>query len=144
MEEFGDWIYILLIIIVGVSSLIGSVRKKARQMADTNQPREINTENSDEDNFWGDFIPPAEKKPVPISNRKKDTPRSYTSLGKQYKSFLDSRLEGQTAIAVNPLDESEALNAVEENVSISVEDIPKEAGEWRKVFIYNEIFSRKN
>ena len=144
MEEFGDWIYILVIVIAGVSSMISSMRKKARQDAEANKPREIINDNNSEDNFWDVLTPQPEKKPVIKSYKRRDMPLSSITFGKQKKSFLDNYLEGQSAIDIEAPDESETLNAVEDYASITVEDIPRDAGEWRKVFIYNEIFSRKN
>ena len=144
MEEFGDWIYILIIAVVGVTSLIGSMRKKARQMAEVNNPREITTNDNDDTNLWDDFIPPAEKKPVTISPQKKDIPSFYTSTGKKNKPFLNSYIEGHPAILAESTEEIGQMSASDEHASITLEDIPREANEWRKVFIYNEIFSRKN
>ena len=151
MEEFGDWIYILIIAIAGIFSLIGSTRKKARQMAEANQqqqpqqPREIVTDNSGGGGFWDDFIPKAEEKPVMAGKKKRDASPSYSSSGKQNKPFLNRFQEGHPALIMETMEESSPISAAEEEyASITIDDIPKEANEWRTVFIYNEIFSRKN
>ena len=148
MEEFGDWIYILIIIAAGVFSLIGSTRKKARQMAEANQqqqPRKVSSTSGDEGDFWDDFIPQAEKKPVIISQKKKETAPSNPSSGKQVKPFLNRFLEGHPSLTIEAVEEPSPISASEEEyAAITLEDIPKEANEWRTVFIYNEIFSRKN
>jgi DNA-directed RNA polymerase subunit F len=151
MAEFGDWIYILIIAIAGIFSLIGSTRKKARQMAEANQqqqpqqPREIIADPGSEGGFWDDFIPKAEEKPVMAGKKKRDVSPSYSSSGKQNKPFLNRFQEGHPSRALETVEESSPINAAEEEyASITIDDIPKEANEWRTVFIYNEIFSRKN
>ena len=139
MEEFGDWIYLLIIAIAGLFSLVGSSRKKAQQMAEANQqqqPREIITDHSDEDYLWDDSIPKAEKKPA--------TATPFSSSSKQKKPFLNRFQEGHPALMTNQSEEFNPSNSPEEYDSFTIDDIPKNAHDWRTVFIYNEIFSRKS
>ena len=158
MEEFGDWIYILVIVIAAVSSIISSMRKKAQQAAELNKPREVIVNSGEKDDYWGDLSKKTEtepddfwgeltgntaKKPAVKSQPKPKQPvkKSYTPIGKPITSFLDSYLEGQTAITTN---EIATIEAIEEHVAFSVKDLPDDTDEWRKAFIYNEIFARKN
>ena len=131
MEEFGDWIYFLVIIIAGVASLISSTRKKAQQIASQNKPREIITKNSDSEDIWDDFIPEPEKKPVP----------SHPSFTKQNKQYYSIYQEGQPALQ---REESKQLEIEDNLASITLDDLPGNTDDWRKAFIYNEIFNRKN
>ena len=141
MEEFGDWIYIIVIIIAGVASLINSTRKKARQLAEQNQPREIITSTNDADDFWGELAPQPERQPVIKAQPKRQEKPVYVSL-KDYKTpFLDIDQEGQSSIDMT---ETLMTDMVEDYGYTAVDNLPGNPDEWRKAFIYNEIFSRKN
>jgi hypothetical protein len=141
MEEFGDWIYLIVIIIVGITSLISSTRKKARQLAEQNQPREIITDQSGEGDLWRELTQQAEKKPeVKIQPKRQAQPLKPPT--KDYHTpFLNIYQEGQSSIEA-----TEIQSAVddEEYATLTVDDLPDNTDEWRKAFIYNEIFSRKN
>ena len=141
MEEFGDWIYIIVIIIAGIASLISSTRKKARQLAEQNQPREIITDKSDNDDSWDDFIPQAETKPVVKVQPERQAKPANLFLKNYHTPIIDIFQEGQSDIQFS---EDMPLVAEEEYTSITVDNLPDNTDEWRKAFIYNEIFSRKN
>ena len=140
MEEFGDWIYFLVIIVAGVASLISSTRKKAQQAAGQPQPRQIITTQSDKDDVWDDYFPKAEIKPAaatqPVPQPRQSTP-SVTKQNKQYYTFAH---EGQAALQR----EEPVVNTEDNLASMTIEDLPENVDDWRKAFIYNEIFSRKN
>ena len=139
MEEFGDWIYIILIIIAGVASLVNSTRKKARQLEEQNrQPRPVITDQSDNDDFWGTVSSQTETQPeIPVPSRQ-SVRQEYTSIK---RSFLNIEQEAQSAIQATDMQTADIEN---EYSAITVEDMPNDTDEWRKAFIYNEIFSRKN
>ena len=138
MEEFGDWIYILVIIIAGIASLISSMRKKSQQVTEGNRPREIILKNDDEEEVW---MPNPEKKPVILPSSKRQVHRSYQTVAEQIKQSFNSYQEGQPALQT---EETGQIELEEEYTSLSVDLTPEDTGEWRKAFIYNEIFSRKN
>lgn len=138
-EELGDWIYILIIVIAGVGGLISSMRKKAQQTAELNKPREIIAESSDEKDFWGDYIPQSEKKQASKTKPK----MSATSSLKPNPSF-NFYQEGQPSLTPEEAEDALFSDTSEEGATFTIDDIPTDAAEWRKVFIYNEIFSRKN
>ena len=141
MEEFGDWIYFLVIIIAGVASLISSTRKKAQQVAEQNKPREIITKKSDRDDVWDDFIPKLETKPVEMIQPKVQSLQSHPTFTKQNKQYFSIYQEGQPALQK---EESKPLE-IEDNLAyITIDDLPENTDDWRKAFIYNEIFNRKN
>ena len=135
MEEFGDWIYIIVIIVAGIVSLIGSARKKAHQAVGQNQQNrqpspEINTNPDDGDDFWGTLtqqtVTEPERKAKPVQKAK--PPRITDG---DYHTIFDT-----PEMQVTDMDEG--------NVALTVNDLPDNADEWRKAFVYNEIFNRKN
>jgi len=139
MEEFGDWIYFLVIIIAGVASLISSTRKKAQQAAGQNKPREIITKKSDREDIWDDYIPKAE--PVAAVQPVPQPLKSHPSVTKQNKQYFSIYQEGQPALQ---MEESKPLEIEDNLASITIDDLPENTDDWRKAFIYNEIFNRKN
>ena len=138
MEEFGDWIYIIVIIIAGVASLFSSMRKKAQQAAQQNQPREVTNQKGDEGDFWKDFLPQPEEAPPTPPQPKQQARPSYPSATKQpFRLFQ----EGQPAIQA---EEAMPIETGDEQASILLEILPEDTNEWRKAFVYNEIFNRKH
>ena len=160
MENIGDWLYVVIIIIAAVSSIFSSIRKKSKQVSTQSQqtgqsqqsghtqqthPREIFRGDVFDDDFWGDNtstqqVP--EKKPVPVVQQISKAKQSYQSSPKQSDFSFNKILEGQSAISKNKMDSIFADNE-EEYASISLEDLPSETEEWRKALVYNEIFNRK-
>ena len=140
MDEFGDWIYIIIIIIAGVASMISSTRKKARQSAEQNKPREIITNDRENVDIWDDFIPQAEKKPVENIKLKQQAKQVISPVKNYHTPFLDIFNEGQSSVQYTDIPSV----SEEEYVSLTVDDLPDNTDEWRKALIYNEIFNRKN
>ena len=154
MENIGDWLYVIILIIAGISSIFSSARKKAKQVSTKTQqtgqtqqappPREIAKGDIFDDDFWGDItnqqLP--KKKPVPSIQPQPKTKQSYKGLPKQGDYNFNSINEGQSSITKNYANSTFADNE-EEYASITLEDLPSETEEWRKVFIHNEIFNRK-
>ena len=162
MEEFGDWIYIIVIVVAGITSLIGSSRKKARSISEQNrqnqQPHSVDADTGDEGDFWGTLASEASEASqasgasgaspasetshgnitVPPTFRAKP---SYTSIHNYYTPVSDLLREGQSGVQSTELP---SMDAIEEYAVLTVDDLPDNADEWRKAFLYNEIFSRKN
>ena len=136
MEEIGDWLYIIVIIIAGIASFISSMRKKTQQTSVQNSPREISMD-AEEDDFWNEHMPQREVKPVfavqPIS-------RSFQTVDQQYKKYVNVFQEGQP---VQPSEEPLLVDTVEEYPVITISDLPSDTDDWRKAFVYKEIFNRK-
>jgi len=133
MEDIGDWIYVLAILVATVASLINSMRKKAQQQAAThNQPREIIVPRTDEeDDVWDDFIPKREEQPL-------KQPQQFKRSVEPFVNFIN---EGQPTFRTEATD---AMFLEEEATPVIPETLPSGPDEWRKAFIYNEIFARKN
>ncbi|MDR2774924.1 MAG: hypothetical protein LBC19_09330 [Tannerella sp.] len=158
MEEFGDWLYLIIIIIAGISSLIGTINKKSKETAERRQPREIITEDAEEWTDWKNEdaryddteIPQpvfAEKQPANSLRRAVVTPdlharqNVFSNYGHSFKTQDNdySTFEKRTGHAAP----SDFYTEDDDNTSITFEDLPANTEEWRKAFVYNEIFKRK-
>ena len=119
MENIGDWLYIIILIIAGISSLISSISKK-KQATVQQPPREIITEGDSDYDYQ--FQPEA--------TFHTERPNKKYISKQQEKPFATTKAEPP-------------ITEVEEVPSITLEDLPSDTNEWRKAFIYNEIFERK-
>jgi len=144
MEEFGEWIYILFIIIAVISSVISSMRKKAQQAAEKNRPREIITTSNSEDDFWDVPTPQQEIPPKPMIRvkPKREVQFAHSSFEKQNKPYFDIHQEGVSAL--NWENPETVATIDEEYETVTVDELQNNPDEWRKAFIYNEIFNRRN
>jgi len=137
MENIGDWLYVVILIIAGVSSLFGSLVKKKNPAEQQRPVRDI---------FEEILIPqPVEtevetvpKRPKAVSSKRFKSSKSpvfpeYQSLetGEAYSSIMP-KVSEKTPVAVE-----------EEYQVFTAEDLPSDVDEWRKALIYNEIFNRK-
>jgi hypothetical protein len=125
MDEYGDWVYIILMVVVGISSLIGSINKKKRQQ-EMQMPV---PEYSDEPSFP---IPS-----VPTQQERKQPPPAPKQPKRQPFSTLSS---APTVVTVSP---SETFFKPEEEHTIADELDLSDADAFRKAVIYSEILHRK-
>ena len=140
MDNAGDWLYIVFLIIAGISSLFGSKNKKKRPKQILGQPdREIvtNEDNVPDKGFW-EILEEAttpqkpEAPTAPIHKKKKKTPAS--------KPFLSTEQE----IQKSKVSSSQPMNFPAEEEHSMLEDIEfNNAEELRKAVIYSEILNRK-
>ena len=144
MEEFGDWIYVIILVIAGISSIISSFKKNAKQKAEEAQTqqkpqqREVIRGDVFDDDFWGDGTQsqvPQKVKPVPVVKAK------YQPIGQQPYGF-NHHQEGVTSFKPEK-DESILLETEEVYTTVTLEDLPKDTDDWRKALVYNEIINRK-
>lgn len=165
MENFGDWLYILILIVAGIGSVFSSLNKKHKEASGQQAPpREIIVgDGYDEEPMTGrsqQSIP--DRAPQPIPGRTQPQPRpepfsrsrastataSASSFGSSYKSkdysdYLQRRqTEGVSAFAQQPYNDIMPDN-VEAPASVTLDDLPANIDGWRKAFVYNEIFNRK-
>jgi hypothetical protein len=140
MEEFGDWLYLIVIIIAGISSLIGSVNKRNRQAAEKKQAREITTEE------WVDWEDREMPQPV-IPERQATVSRRHAvaAPGLQAQHLSRKMQDNDYSIFRKETERSAPFAPYTEDNSatFTAEDLPDGTDEWRKAFIYNEIFKRK-
>lgn len=116
MENIGDWLYMVIIIIAAISSFIGSI-KKNKQTAEKRQSREIIVAED-----W---------------KKTQTTHAGYEPSDKNKEKDYHTFKKENTNSSLSTEDRNE------ENATISLEDMPANTDEWRKAFIYNEIFKRK-
>jgi hypothetical protein len=132
MEEFSDWLYWIIIIIAGLGSIIGSINKKMKQAGEDRQPHDVVKEE------WVDWddTPPAvpEKQPVPDLLAQRKAAFNYGTLSQKTKQADDYSIFRKEAAPVYVDDDVEP---------VCIDDAPAGAEEWRKAFIYSEIFNRK-
>ena len=125
MEELGDWVYIILMVVVGISSMYSSAKKKQRQQ----QTQMPSPEPSEPSEPWYPTTPTpkqkAKKQPPPVPRHIRQQPSTSTipiiETGMQTEIHV-SKTEGNVYIDELELDDPET---------------------YRKAIIYAEIFNRK-
>ena len=140
MDNVGDWIYIVFLIVAAISGLFSSKNKKKRPTQVLGQPGhdsypEENTSSGK--GFW-EILEEAttpqkpEAPTAPIHKKKKKTPVS--------KPFLSTEQE----IQKSKVSSSQPMNFPAEEEHSMLEDIEfNNAEELRKAVIYSEILNRK-
>ena len=140
MDNVGDWIYIVFLIVAAISGLFSSKNKKKRPTQVLGQPGhdtypEENTSSGK--GFW-EILEEAttpqkpEAPTAPIHKNKKKTPAS--------KPFLSTEQE----IQKSKVSSSQPMNFPIEEEHSMLEDIEfNNAEELRKAVIYSEILNRK-
>ena len=140
MDNVGDWIYIVFLIVAAISGLFSSKKKKKRPTQVLGQPGhdtypEENTSSGK--GFW-EILEEAttpqkpEAPTAPIHKKKKKTPAS--------KPFLSTEQE----IQKSKVSSSQPMNFPIEEEHSMLEDIEfNNAEELRKAVIYSEILNRK-
>ena len=141
MDNAGDWLYIVFLIIAGISSLFGSKNKKKRPKQILGQPdREIvtNEDNVPDKGFWEILEemqnPKPAKQPVSTPKRKKKQqqvadPSPFLAAEK----VTDKQSPAGNRLVVPPAKEESPLTDIEFD----------NAAELRKAVIYTEILNRK-
>lgn len=144
MDNIGDWIYIVFLILAAASGLFGSKNKKKRPTEVLGQPghdtyQEENT--SSEKGFWEMMedvknVAPGRTSPSKTSQskrkKKKEAPTPHAFLSAEKEIY-------QPNPSVSP-----TLNVPREEEHSMLEDIEfHNAEELRKAVIYSEILNRK-
>lgn len=162
MEEYGDWLYLIIIIIAGISSLIGATNKKNKEAAERKKSREIITEKEDDwenkesyDDAWYDDtrhddreIPQSvlpERQPTYVERQAIVTPDIHTPHIPSNNSQFYETQKKDYSMFKKEIEHTPpfALYAEDDNIPITLEDLPENTDEWRKAFVYNEIFKHK-
>ena len=120
MENIGDWIYVVILIIAGISSIFNALKKKNKEAAEQPQHHEVFTESENNDDYPFQTPYYSEIKP------KKPTEKVYEKLHSMTQTETENiQLE------------------IENSPTITLEDLPSDTDDWRKAFVYKEIFERK-
>ena len=124
MDELGDWIYIILMVVVGISSLFSSINKKKRQQQ-TQMPSPV---------------PPEFSFPDPPVPKKKEKKQPFQVSGSNKHPSFDAHLTFPTAATDS---QTEVYLAPEETGALAGELELTDPDAFRKAVIYAEILSRK-
>ena len=152
MEEFGDWFYLIIIIIAGISSLIGSIGKKNKRAEEHRPAREVVAEE------WVDWEEHGDRDvPQPVSaGRQADTretggkatfPRKHQAdVPAQQRTFAyrSADAKSDNRYSIFKKDATDTPPQIDDDAApITAANLPSNTDEWRKAFIYHEIFQRK-
>ena len=123
MDEFGDWIYIILMVVVGISSLFSSINKKKReQQTQMSLPEPLESSDS---SYPVPSVPPKKERklPPPVPGHFKHQP---------YNAQL-------TFPDVDTASQTEIYFAQEEESILAGELELADPDDFRKAVIYSEI-----
>jgi hypothetical protein len=159
MDNLGDWLYIVILIAIGISSIFSSAKKK-RQAAQAPHPPVPETGNKGGDmpkpkGFWElleemqgggqaqEEAPRPTPQPIVITEKKKKTQEQRrktqpTMLSSAYGS------EGTSVFKETPAGQSlDLINLSEEEAFALPADSFRTADELKKAIIYSEILNRR-
>jgi hypothetical protein len=124
MDQLGDWVYIILMVVVGVSSLFGSINKKKREQQ-TQMPLPEPAEPS-----YSEFPP------VP---KKKEKKAPLVSKQIEHQPF-----NAHLTFPVDETDSQVEMFLVQEEESALIGELElTDPDAFRKAVIYSEIINRK-
>lgn len=142
MDNAGDWLYIVFLIVAGISSLLSSLKKKKRPAEILGQPGKdivVREKETPQKGFWEILEEMQEQKPRPVEpqyvkpKKKKEMPAKAPSPFLTAESnYNKSTLAEGSPITMTP-EEKEAFSDFEFD----------NAFELRKAVIYAEILNRK-
>ena len=127
MEEFGDWIYIIVMVVVGISSMYSSAKKKQRQQQ-TQMPLPVPSAPSEP---WHPTTPPTSKQ-----KGRKQPPPVPGQMNRHQPSTSTIPI-----VETNTLSETHTAQEEENTLAIALDFDEPEA--FRKAVIYSEILHRK-
>ena len=138
MDNAGDWLYIVFLIIAGISGLFGSKNKKKRSKQVLGQPdRDIITDDTPQKGFWEVLQEMQNPAPTPKPLVEPRRPRKQPVAGPA--PFLSAET---TTVRQAPAQNRIVSPSVEEE-SPAVDIEFDNAAELRKAVIYAEILNRK-
>ena len=142
MDNLGDWLYIILIAIAGISGLFSSNKKKRQQREMREQQQRdiiVTPETASDKDFWEVYPEYEPEKPIVIKPAKRN--KSQSTASPPPLPFLKGESEIERIIRQQ---EGSPLLAVEEETKplISSEDL-HDSDALRKAVIYSEILNRK-
>jgi hypothetical protein len=129
MDELGNWIYIILMVVVAISSFFRSVNKKSKQ-----QHTHIPVPQSPEPSFPMPSIPSP-----PIPQLKEATAPPPVRKRVQYQSVASQITFPAEDVSANEI----ASMSAEEDFSMINELRLNDINDFQKAIIYAEIINRK-
>ncbi|MDR1937666.1 MAG: hypothetical protein LBQ73_04090 [Tannerellaceae bacterium] len=133
MDNLGDWLYIVLLVIAGISGLLGAGKKKKQPTEELDEPGNV----SDPD-YWPQevVIPPLQ----PVKTEKK------RKTQKKQSGYISLFTEGERSIATSSIPDlysTQPEDAFGESRPGVSGDTFQDADELKKAIIYSEILNRK-
>lgn len=147
MDNAGDWLYIVFLIVAGLSTLLGS-KKKKKQTEVLGQPgKDIATESEQQPQkgFWEilqEMQEEQKEEPRPIEKTKSSSAKKNKQIQQKKAAptpFLTAENEIKTQIAADKA--AGMIIPEEENILADIEF--SNADDLRKAVIYAEILNRK-
>lgn len=144
MDNVGDWLYIVFLVVAGISSLLSSLKKKKRPAEILGQPGKdivVKEDDAPQKGFWEileemqeDKPRPAEQQPIKQKKKKEKpakaaVPTPFLTAESQYNK---PTLTEDSPIMMHP----------EEKAAFSDFEFDN-AADLRKAIIYTEILNRK-
>jgi hypothetical protein len=134
MDNLGDWLYIVLLVIAGISGLLGAGKKKKRPEEVDGRPEYDSEPEVEYEDYWEETpFPPREYVP----EKPKETPKQ--------SAYVPLFVEGErimTDAAVSSFAEDVEEEYAEYLPRIA-EGAFRDADELKKAVIYAEILNRK-
>lgn len=128
MDKIGDWLYIVFIIIAGISGLISSGKKKKTPTEVLGQPNYDQPKRQPANNNPWDTV---RKEPPPLSkNKKKRKQETSPFLAGETSSFAATYMV-------------ETINQLDPEPEYTPEITIENPDDLRKAIIYSEILNRK-
>lgn len=138
MEDIGDYLYFVVLLIAMISGLLKSKKKKAQEQETyEREPREIDLDEVLQE------LDPYFEKPAPVvrPEPQKSAPERYQT----YESIKDSsalRAKKQVAKTIHSKIKTESIfeePATVETFQVSINNLD----DAKRAFVYSEIFNRK-
>ncbi|MDR1499747.1 MAG: hypothetical protein LBI58_02070 [Tannerellaceae bacterium] len=135
MDNIGDWLYIILLVIAGISGILSSGKKKRQTEERRQQDAEGDTPEYSDWETLPEVIPEALPTPQPINTHPK---QKTTQVQSRHTIFK----EGERAIAPLHSEQTMEKDSPESSIVISGEDF-RNIDELKRAIIYSEILNRK-
>ncbi|MDL2265318.1 hypothetical protein LJC57_05850 [Parabacteroides sp. OttesenSCG-928-G07] len=140
MDNAGDWLYIILLAVAGISGLFSSARKKKEQSPSNHPHPETNSEEtaSESKSFWETFEEMQQKETPanpPTPTRKQIQPTPLTT------SYDSIKKEGARQIKQESFFEEETI--ADEKSALVPDNLFQDVDELKKAVLFSEILNRK-
>lgn len=140
MDNIGDWLYIVLLIVAGISSMFGSGKKKKRPSTILGQPdKDIVTEepSDPQKGFW-EILQEIQNEPAPTEKPKKKASKKTKPADQPFLSAESTLFNQQTHST-----SAKQTQPIEEEPGIMPDTAFTDMAELRKAIICSEILNRK-
>lgn len=152
MDNIGDWLYIVIIAVAGLSSLLSSGKKKKQAEQERRQqtpPDIVTPQTASDRDFWDELFKEqreerqVQPKPVvtKVSKKKKSIQNINTKVEKP-EPFLQGESDIERAIRLQGNTRYSMFMEEEETPVVSASDF-HDPEVMRKAVIYSEILNRK-